>query len=575
MLKIKIRLIVLGLLIFWWLLPIYGQAAGATLYLSPSSGSYAIGESFSVAVYVNSAEQAMNAASGNISFPQNKLEVTSLSKGGSIISLWIQEPSFSNSSGTINFEGIILNPGFVGTGGKIITITFKVLGGGSASLIFSSGSVLANDGLGTSILAGMGGANFDLVEAVAPPEVPPTPVAPPVVVLVPAAPEVSSPTHPDPDKWYANNSPTFEWQLPAGVNGVSIFPTEEPTSNPGPVSDGLMNTQSYFDLEEGVWYLHIKLRNSAGWSKITHFRFQIDTQTPDYFEITEVERIDLTNPVAEFTFDAADATSGIDYYEIQIDDLETQVWHDDGNHLYKTPVLTYGEHTLLVKATDKAGNYLSDTAEFIVESIEPPTITEYPRELLASEILIVKGLTYATAQVTLWLQKESASPQSQTIISDPDGRFTFVAEKGLKRGVYEMWAEVTDERGAKSKPSEKLTITVRPPRLWDITTWPVESLITLAILLVIILLLIVLLWQNRRKLKQHRDGVSKSGINQQCINDVLHLLRTDIQNKVKLLERAKSKMPLTKKEIKFINELCKKYSGGKIAEQESRRTKRK
>lgn len=138
--------------------PIMAQAA--TLYLSPSSGEYSVGKTFSVNVYVSSADQAMNAASGAISFPQDKLEVTSLSKTGSILTLWVQEPSFSNSAGTVNFEGIVFNPGFIGVGGKVITINFKVKAAGAIPLNFSSGSILANDGKGTNILENLGSAQL-------------------------------------------------------------------------------------------------------------------------------------------------------------------------------------------------------------------------------------------------------------------------------------------------------------------------------------------------------------------------------------------------------------------------------
>src|SRR3989344_8514414 len=111
--KIK-NLLIGGALLFgiFGILPLTAQAA--TLYFSSSSGTQAVGTTFSVGVYVSSADQAMNAASGVISFPADKLAVESLSKSGSIFSLWVQEPSFSNSAGAVNFEGIVLNPGFTG-----------------------------------------------------------------------------------------------------------------------------------------------------------------------------------------------------------------------------------------------------------------------------------------------------------------------------------------------------------------------------------------------------------------------------------------------------------------------------
>ena len=65
-------------------------ASAANVYFSPSSGSYAVGSTHTLAVYVSSADQTMNAASGVISFPSDKLEVVSLSKTGSIFTLWVQ-----------------------------------------------------------------------------------------------------------------------------------------------------------------------------------------------------------------------------------------------------------------------------------------------------------------------------------------------------------------------------------------------------------------------------------------------------------------------------------------------------
>lgn len=138
------------------------SANAASMYFSPSAGSYEVGKTFSVNVYVSSADQAMNAASSIISFPADKLEVISLSKTDSIFTLWAQEPSFSNSAGTINFEGIMFNPGFKGLIGKLLTINFRVKASGSVLLSFLSGSVLANDGQGTNILTSFDNTQVNL-----------------------------------------------------------------------------------------------------------------------------------------------------------------------------------------------------------------------------------------------------------------------------------------------------------------------------------------------------------------------------------------------------------------------------
>ncbi len=70
--------------LFWVFSGIGDAAYAANLYFSPSSGSHAVGSTFSTVVYVSTADQAMNAASGELSFSSDKLEVTSLLKTGSI-----------------------------------------------------------------------------------------------------------------------------------------------------------------------------------------------------------------------------------------------------------------------------------------------------------------------------------------------------------------------------------------------------------------------------------------------------------------------------------------------------------
>ena len=137
----------------------------ASLDFSTSFGSYIKGGEFSIDVNVSSPDQSINASVGSISFPVNNLEVVSISKDNSIFNFWVQEPSFSNTLGTINFQGVIFNPGFQGEAGKIITIKFKVKKVGTANLNLSSGVVLANDGNGTTVPTTLGGKKVDLVNS--------------------------------------------------------------------------------------------------------------------------------------------------------------------------------------------------------------------------------------------------------------------------------------------------------------------------------------------------------------------------------------------------------------------------
>ena len=141
-------------------------ASAADLSFSPASGSYPAGQVFPVAVYVSSPGQAANAFSGTIHFPADKLNVSSISSSNSIVSIWVQAPSFSNATGTVTFEGIAVNPGYAGASGNLITVNFRAVSAGQADIKFSTGSVLANDGEGTNILQNFGSASYSITAAV-------------------------------------------------------------------------------------------------------------------------------------------------------------------------------------------------------------------------------------------------------------------------------------------------------------------------------------------------------------------------------------------------------------------------
>lgn len=167
-------LILIG--VFSFLFGGLSAAEAATLYLHPESGGFHKNENFTVGVFVDS-DTAVNAVQGTISFSAEYLGVISVkSDGDSIVDLWVRKPSFSNSGvfGNVHFEGVILNPGFTGSSGRILDITFRAEKEGQAEVNFSESAVLANDGLGTNVLTSSDKADFSILPQEAAPESPPS-----------------------------------------------------------------------------------------------------------------------------------------------------------------------------------------------------------------------------------------------------------------------------------------------------------------------------------------------------------------------------------------------------------------
>src|SRR3989344_2199055 len=345
-------------------------ADAATLYFSPSSGNFSVGNVFTVNVLVNTENADINNAETTVNFPSGLLEIISISKSGSIFSLWVEEPSFSNSAGTLSLNGGLPTPGFKGASGKVISATFRVKKAGSASLIFSSAAIRANDGYGTDIFRAGTQAQFNLISG----EPSPPPKKDISTEKILEALQISSSTHPVQDKWYSNNDPVFQFKIPSDARELNLVLSRNEKSTPQikyapPISEKILE-----DLEEGVWYLHANYRGRSGLSQTIKYKFQIDTGLPENIEVVRADTQDTTNPNPKFDLRAADSLSSIDHYEAKVDNGEwTRLSIDDSGY-YPLPSQTPGKKQLIIRAYDQAGNYIeSSTQEVQIESIVSPT----------------------------------------------------------------------------------------------------------------------------------------------------------------------------------------------------------
>ncbi|OGH87470.1 MAG: hypothetical protein A3J93_02970 [Candidatus Magasanikbacteria bacterium RIFOXYC2_FULL_42_28] len=535
--------------LFFLLLPT--GAGAASLYLSPASGSYALNSNIAVNVYVSSADKAMNAVSGALDFPADKLQVTSVSKAGSVINLWVTEPSYSNSNGTVNFEGVALNPGYTGSGGKIITINFKVKSAGAGAVSFIFGSVLANDGQGTEILTGKSGAGFTLGEG----KPLPPPVEAPVPAGKPVAPNVSSVTHPDPDKWYSVKDAKFAWSLPVGVSKARLLVDSKADSDPSVVYSPAVGEKEMKDVGDGVWYFHAQLNNAKGWGGIAHFRFQIDSANPIDLKVVEVKREDQTDPRVSFKLTAVDDGSGIDYYEIRVDNTAPIIWKDAGTPIYETVSLKSGDHILTVRVFDQAGNSALESLNFSIKSLAQPVIENYPENLRTGSPLVIIGKTYPSSQVTGYLQKGATEPVAISVMSDVNGRFVFAPSDELRSGNYLVWFQVVKDNGARSATTDKFAIAVSEPAILRVGSLAVNVLAVIIPLIALVIMLGGVLWYGAYRFKQTRQSLRVKTDEVGLARRAFDALLVNLQSEIDVLERTHLKRKLTVEETAILGQL--------------------
>ncbi len=365
----KIRgLLILTSLIFGFFVFSASKVLAADLYLSPGKASYKIGDTFTVNAIVDSGDTAINAVSGQISFSSDKLQAVSVSNSGSIIKLWVKDPSFSNETGRVTFEGIIFNPGYKGSAGKVLSVKFKVIAAGSANISFYSAAVLANDGQGTNVLKGLSGSTIIIpdtgIKAEAP-KIVETSVDETIAInSIPRAPEISSPSHGNQNLWYNNNNPEFTWDLPAGVSSISWSLDHDPSSVPSSEFTSPGTGKQFTLVDDGLWYFHLRFKNKKGWGPASYYPIKIDATLPSNLEIKESPGSTAVAYKRDFAFGACDLLSGLDHFEVRIDGGEPEEIKSIGLAVYQTPALKTGKHQMLVKAFDVAGNFVSASTEF-------------------------------------------------------------------------------------------------------------------------------------------------------------------------------------------------------------------
>jgi len=357
--KIMKRYVLIISILALFLLPYVSSAS--SLSLSPSSGTFSVGSTFDVVVLLDTKGKSINAMQVSLSFPADKLQVASPSTGKSIIDVWTVPPKYNNSAGTISFEGGIPG-GIITSSGVITNITFRVRSTGEGIVKFKDESrVFLDDGFATDDLSQANNAFFSF-------RLPP-----------PQGPIVVSETHPDQSRWYQNRNAVLSFGSEStGVEGFSYILNDVAITEPDNISEGIRQSVAYSDLDDGVYYFHIKSLRAGVWGGTTHFVIRVDATPPSEFslDILPSKRTSSLSPVVQFS--TTDQHSGLDYYEIKVEPLSRNALNAFEGEIpffievtspYIIPPITNGAYDVVVRAYDKAGN--------IQEISERLTITNF------------------------------------------------------------------------------------------------------------------------------------------------------------------------------------------------------
>lgn len=450
------------------------SASAATLFATPQTGTHALQEKFSVSVKIDSQGDSINATQAHVTFPASILQVESIDVSGSVFGFWPEEPSFSNTNGSIDFIGGTVN-GVSGASLHVLTIAFTAKSAGEAQISLDDAAVTIDDGTGTNILTGVMGANHRVsvsaVIPVAPPEptpvptgtqqplpLPGEPIPPPVIIErvpepakgLPGIPNVSVSLYPNPAGWYNVATPfNATWALPGDITDVATVINENPNFTPTK-SERLFDNKIFDSAPEGVSYLHVRFKNAIGWGPTAHYRVAIDTAPPTAFTIESASGFETDDPAPIFEFETNDALSGISHYLVKIGDAEAFEWR---NGKLQLPLQQPGTRKVSVRAFDFAGNSTAMNVDLTTVPIASPSITFVTEKMFfgAEDGITVKGTAIPNMEVKVFLAKANGEVVAEhTAAIDNNGNWDLVLSEPLGIGKYIVSAQTRDGRGALS-----------------------------------------------------------------------------------------------------------------------------
>jgi hypothetical protein len=254
---------------------------------------------------------------------------------------------------------------------------------------------------------------------------------------------------------------------------------------------------------DGVWYMHIRANGSKGWSNTSHYRVQIDSTAPSTIEV-------ITDPKGEadkrpmVSFNAVDATSGIDHYELQMDKGDFKKVTSP----YTPESINSGEHVFTVRAFDKSGNMLEGSAKIKIKDIQIPKINKPGNNSvfkLAQE-LEIEGIADPSTTVDVYFDGVNIA---RSVKVDDKGVWHYDYQSFIMPGKHKIFA-IAVKDGIESKLSAETSLRIDPSAI-NVLGVLVPSYLAFIFLLVIIVALVLvcgwLFFFTRRKYHQIREKI--------------------------------------------------------------------
>ncbi|WP_310735868.1 Ig-like domain-containing protein [Pseudoalteromonas sp. SR45-5] len=215
-------------------------------------------------------------------------------------------------------------------------------------------------------------------------------------------------------------------------------------------------------LAEGTFSITVDVLSEVGITTTQLLDGVVDTISPT-LGLQVIGTTSDSTPIIQGT---SDLINGV--VEIQLDggSVLTTTVNAAGLFSLEVDVLTEGQHVANVSITDEAENVVTDTLEFVVDTLVP-VVGILPLSISNTDILTISGTSEETpgTDIDVTVIGSNGDETVFDAVVGSDGTWSLVTTS-LSDGVYDVYASITDAAGNIGQSAiEQVTIDTIPPAL--------------------------------------------------------------------------------------------------------------
>lgn len=284
-----------------------------------------------------------------------------------------------------------------------------------------------------------------------------------VTFMVDTSPPNLEITSPASGETYVTDEVAVEWEGSDNYSGLKEY--EVRVNYEEWINVGLDTQYLMENLTDGDYIVEVRARNKAGYTQTEFTTFTVDTNPPSLSILSPTDGELFSRDEVTVKWEGSDDTSGIDHYEVNLDEGG---WIDVGTSgLYTFKDLDDGERVVEVRAHDIAGNTETVDTSFRVDTASPSLQIDSPKQGAYFDEASVTAAWSSTDSTTSIERCEVRLDGGEWIEVEGDGsdyEYEF-GEDMLDDSEHYMEVRATDEAGHQTTERVSFTIDTTDPTL--------------------------------------------------------------------------------------------------------------